>query len=215
MNEVLMKDIHAVRRNPAATTPKKVCFFCGVNWPHVNVCPAKGKTCNHCHKQNHFARCCKSRISAGQRESKFPQKFNERRSQVKQIDEQGTNSSSDEYVYTIKKQTPDTNKVVLTSITTSPTGGTVNEVNIDCRKRNFYTHIKINDITIRVNIDSGASVNIIDNTSFEKLTRQNNIHLMRSKIKLFLLPLKHPSTSKGISKLQLNQEQKLPQPNFM
>jgi hypothetical protein len=136
MNETPMKDIHAVRRNPAATTPKKVCFFCGLNWPHVNVCPAKGKTCNHCHKQNHCARCCKSRISAGQRESKFPQKFNERRSQVKQIDEQGTNSGSDEYVYTIKK-TRDTNKVVLTSITTSPTGGTVNEVNSDCRKRNF------------------------------------------------------------------------------
>ena len=58
---------------------------------------------------------------------------------------------------------------------------TVNEVNSDCRKRNFYTHIKINDITIRVNIDSGASVNIIDNTSSEKLTRQNNIHALDEK----------------------------------
>ncbi|CAB4026423.1 PREDICTED: uncharacterized protein LOC107336737 [Paramuricea clavata] len=197
MNETPMKDIHAVRRNLAATTPKKICFFCGLSWPHVNVCPAKGKTCNHCHKQNHFARCCKSKISAGQRESKFPQNSNERRSQVKQIDEQGTNSSSDEYVYTIKKQTPDTNKVVLTSITTSLTGGTVNEVNSDCRKRNFYTHIKINDITIHVNIDSGASVNIIDNTSFVKLTRQNNIHLMKSKIKLFAFATNTPLDIKG------------------
>jgi hypothetical protein len=35
--------------------------------------------------------------------SKLPQKFNERRSQVKQIDEQGTNSCSD--VYTCNKKT--------------------------------------------------------------------------------------------------------------
>ena len=52
------------------------------------------------------------------------------------------------------------------------------------------TLIKINDN--RVNIDPGASVNIIDNTSFEKLARQNNIHLMKRKRKLFAFATKTP-----------------------
>ena len=99
INETSSKDINALRRNSGITTPKKTCFYCGLSWPHVNDCPAKGKTCSYCHKQNHFARCCKSRSSAKntQRELDSPPKSNKRRPQVKQADKQGESSSSDEY----------------------------------------------------------------------------------------------------------------------
>lgn len=39
---------------------KKKCFRCGGSFPHTSECPAIGKTCNHCGKQNHFSTCCKS-----------------------------------------------------------------------------------------------------------------------------------------------------------
>ena len=188
-----MEIINALRQNSSITTPKKTCFYCGLNWPHVNECPAKGKTCNYCHQQNHFARCCKSRLSATktQHERNSPPKFNKRRPQVKQVDEQGESSSFDEYVYTINKNTLHP-KTTLNTITTSPKQETVHGVNNVTRKGKFYTHIKINDVTIRANVDSGASVNIIDKTTFEKVTHQSNIKLIRSQIKLFAYGTKTP-----------------------
>ena len=78
------------------TKPKRTCFYCGLSWPHVNECPVKGKTCNHCYKQNNFAQCCKSKLSATktQHERNSPPKFNKWKPQVKQVDEQGESFNS-------------------------------------------------------------------------------------------------------------------------
>ena len=131
-----------------------------------------------------------------QHERNSPPKFNKRRPQVKQVDEQGESSSSDEYVYTINKNTPHL-ITTLNTIIASPKQETVHDVNNVTRKGKFYTHIKINDVTIRANVDSGASVNIIDKTTFEKVTHQSNIKLMRSQIKLFAYATKTPLDIKG------------------
>ena len=37
---------------------RKTCFQCGGNYPHSRDCPAKGKKCNKCQKEDHFERCC-------------------------------------------------------------------------------------------------------------------------------------------------------------
>lgn len=46
--------------------------------------------------------------------------------------------------------------------TTLPQKQTVNEINNDSRKQSFHTNIKMNHTNSRANIESGASVNIID-----------------------------------------------------
>ena len=209
-NVTSSEDIHALRRNSSVTTPKKTCFYCGLSWPHPNECPAKGKTCNYCHKPNHFARCCKSRLSTAktQHDRNSPPKFKTRRPQVKQVDKQGESSSSDEYVYTINKNAPHPN-VTLNTIIASPTQVTVYDVNNVSRKSKFYTHIKVHDVTVRANIDSGASVNIIDNNTFEKVTRQSNIKLMKSKIKLFAYATKTPLDIKGYFETTVESDNKI------
>ena len=63
--------------------------------------------------------------------------------------------------------------------------------------KEIYTHVKINDVTIRTNIDSGASVNIIDSNTFAKVTRQRNMKLMKSKINLFANAAKTPLDIRG------------------
>jgi hypothetical protein len=40
----------------------KQCFNCGGRYPHVKdrPCPALGKKCKRCGKENHFEKCCRS-----------------------------------------------------------------------------------------------------------------------------------------------------------
>ena len=44
---------------------KTECRNCGGSYPHENgkTCPAKGKSCLNCHKQNHFAKMCRKKKS--------------------------------------------------------------------------------------------------------------------------------------------------------
>ena len=39
----------------------QTCFRCSGSYPHTAQCPAIQKTCNHCHRKNHFKRCCQNK----------------------------------------------------------------------------------------------------------------------------------------------------------
>ncbi|XP_077869380.1 uncharacterized protein LOC144360591 [Saccoglossus kowalevskii] len=57
-------------RGPGNGDKKQSCWGCGGKWPHdkKEKCPAWGKECRKCHKQNHFAKYCKSQ---GRTENNF------------------------------------------------------------------------------------------------------------------------------------------------
>ena len=40
----------------------ETCFQYGGNYPYSRDCSAKGKKCNKCQKEDHFERCCRSKI---------------------------------------------------------------------------------------------------------------------------------------------------------
>ncbi|KAK2718174.1 hypothetical protein QYM36_005478 [Artemia franciscana] len=50
-----------LQRVAPASHLKRQCYFCGGNYSPHHVCPAKGKTCAKCKRQNHFAKVCKSK----------------------------------------------------------------------------------------------------------------------------------------------------------
>ena len=55
--------------NPVPTQNKgRECWSCGRRdeLHRKELCPAYGKTCNHCHKPNHFAVKCRSRSKGKQ-----------------------------------------------------------------------------------------------------------------------------------------------------
>ena len=47
--------------NTTARKKPTTCHFCGMNWTseHRNRCPARGKKCNNCGIENHFAKVCR------------------------------------------------------------------------------------------------------------------------------------------------------------
>ena len=47
--------------NTTARKKPTTCHFCGMNWTpeHRNRCPARGKKCNNCGIDNHFAKLCR------------------------------------------------------------------------------------------------------------------------------------------------------------
>ncbi|XP_065066522.1 uncharacterized protein LOC135692352 [Rhopilema esculentum] len=67
------KGITQQKRNSANLPSRKpaICYNRGFDYPHRNKpCPAKGKVCSYCKKQNHFTRCCRQRQKSQQNREK-------------------------------------------------------------------------------------------------------------------------------------------------
>lgn len=133
-----------------ASSSSSTCRRCGGTYPHADVCPAQGKKCHNCNKYNHFKKMCRQ-PNTRRNQSRGASGGGARR-HVNSIPEESEDSSEDEYTYGINvvgKQ----NKV--------PT-----------------TQIKINNATCKLLIDTGASVNILDDETYKnigspKLTKSN------------------------------------------
>ena len=148
--------------NPRETNRSRKCFNCGNNYPHLDgICPAKGKACRLCQKMNHFARCCRSthrnvkpdtgvnnveaRTTAPQRQDPTSA------STINQGNPNPADSSSDdEYIL---------------SLGNSKTHATKSKV------KSPKVHVKVRNMPTEMMIDTGASVDIIDEHAFARLQK--------------------------------------------
>ena len=134
------------------------CLFCGKSHERDrNKCPAFGKTCTKCRKQNHFARCCNSYASSSHK-----------------VHEICDESSSEEELF---------------NVTLGETDGENNtyEVRNNFGKKLFATML-IEDKQVRMQIDSGASCNILPKkfvpaNAFITETDKELVTFCKSKIK--------------------------------
>ena len=142
------------QRNSANTPARKPATYynCGFDYSHRDKpCPAQGKTCSYCKKQNHFTRCCKQR-----------QKNQQNREKVNTVkDDTSSDDSSEEYVYCMDKTNAHTKKL--------------------------ETKLTINGQEVLFLIDTGASVNILDESRSTKSIPQGNQSHSRSLTQRFLL----------------------------
>ena len=134
----------------------KTCFNCGGEFPHKEKpCPAKNKTCTKCGKQNHFAKQCRNG-SRNERRSYKPRESQRELRPVKQSDnESSSNSDSDptEYCYAVRN-----------------------------KQKHPQTSVSINGQLIKMTIDTGSSINVIDKNTFAKL---RNITLKPTSVKAY------------------------------
>ena len=140
---------------------QRKCFNCGNNYPHINGrCPAQGKTCRLCQKMNHFARCCRSmRRNADNIQQVVPeteitnyQKATVSARQAFPSTQPSVvdSSSDDEYAFTTQSQKHVTRK---------------------SKMKSPKVHVNINNTPREVVIDTGASVDIIDQATFSRIQK--------------------------------------------
>ena len=136
------KNASKVKQN-AAAKPKKCCFYCGGEYPHSSVCPAKGKTCRSCSKIGHFASVCRSNSNKKQVGGKVVPEV--------QLSDLVSSSSEDEVVYTVNSPakrgiTLQTKINKVTLLLAVDSGATVNLLN----KRDFQAvNKKVSPITLQ------------------------------------------------------------------
>ena len=164
---------------PASTTQTGrssiVCYCCG-NAGHRAKdprCPAEGMSCNNCHKRGHFARVCRQPRSVNksptQNYKNMPQDGREINNKQNtgshgamryvsgaSLPVPGESSSDDEYVF-----------------------------ELGAAGKMPHAIVKIGDFPFDLIVDSGATVNVLDNTTFLKITANRPITLSETRLKLF------------------------------
>ena len=118
------------------------CYNCGGSYPHKNSdCPAKGKTCNKCGKANHFAKICYSRSHSVRKPTKYSKKHVNPVSKQPGSEVQSTSDSDCDYLYAFDNK--DQSRTLITA--------------------------KVNDFQCKLLVDTGASVNVLDEATYNSL----------------------------------------------
>ena len=153
----------------------KKCDYCGKSHkPGASNCPAKGKKCNKCSRFNHFSAVCKSSSSNGRKfERSFDRSKTGRRVGCVTVEKEDEN---DGYVYSVSFGNLDL-----------PT----TEVEMAEEK-----------LKLKMLIDTGCSLNIIDEPTFEKFRVKPKLESVSGQV--FGFQNKSPLTFRGEFKTQIS-----------
>jgi hypothetical protein len=140
------------------------CFYCGYDYPHKTICPAKGKQCKLCKKYNHFERCCKL-----------------------------TNKQVNAFEATTAKEKPKMASSIVALPTQSALTGTPSGISItkmfscktDGGKSRVYAPVEIFGNELIVLVDSGCEQNIIDQATYEKMVTKPSLRTTNIRLKVY------------------------------
>ena len=155
---------HAVQR----------CRNCSGSWPHEggrHSCPAFGKQCRTCNKSNHFASVCRSKPGPIPNATLRPPRPNHMRRNkyhVKQLDEQFNHLMVDEES---EEEDEDYENYVYT------TRSTLNSLP--------HFEVCINDQSFNILADSGATVNLLSEADFKRITPSPQLKPSNAKIQAY------------------------------
>jgi len=191
------------RQPPTQRQQSATCRYCGGHFPHPggrSACPAYGSTCHQCSKTGHFSRVCRSQptnqpagsSSRHQNRGRFPSRQLQHQP-ADQPREQRSNHHRPVHrsIRQVTESQPDQN---LADEDSEDSGEYLFHVNHQSSKQPQVT-VKVNNDNLNFVIDSGASVNILDESSFSKLRPQPS--LKRAQSNIYTYGAKSPLSLKG------------------
>ena len=156
------------------------CCYCGLLGAHVKGkdCRAFGKKCNKCHKWNNFAVVCKSQSNRFRKQK--PGKVKRR---IKKTTEAGESTSSDDEFFGQAEEHLSQAKKV------KQIGGV--GTTSRCVK------VKLNEVDVQMEADSGADVNIMDEHQFKAFVHRSSDKRVPQPSNVKLYTLQHKLDVKG------------------
>ena len=125
------------------------CKFCGHQHERNRAkCPAYGQICSSCGTPNHFAVKCGKKSS----DSKKPSQKSKHRKVHQLADSDDASYSSEEEILSVSSQ------------------NAVNTVEMSEFKSKIFAHIEIEDVLVKMQVDSGASCNVLPHKFLPKDT---------------------------------------------
>ena len=134
-----------------------ICQQCGLIWPHrTKPCPAKGQSCNKCGKPNHFAKMCRTKVLTQTQSSQRSIQEGVKQVSCKVPVAESESSSDDEYLYALN------HKSSIPQVT-----------------------VHFNQISVDMIVDTGASIDILDEDTYTRVNHNNTFTLQPSTKRLF------------------------------
>ena len=119
-----------------------MCHYCGYDLPH-RVCPARGKRCSACGKCNHFSQVCQSSGKSSKQDN----------GSVYSVQKDPQHFSDEDYDYSFSVNTREHDNILSTKNNSS---------------RLPSCSVQIFGTPVLMTIYSGASVNIVDQSTYEQ-----------------------------------------------
>ena len=186
LNLVQAQDNHStkLRRNPRHPNAKELtlqpppspCGYCGYKHNKEDRCPARGQICHNCNKANHFSSVCRAVPNRKENRTKFKQNAP---LGIKKTTETDSTSSDDEYFIDTLKNTLN-----------------VKEISAPGMKTKTVT-VRLDDVDVQVEPDSGADVNLMDEHQFKALLHRTKTKPSLEHCKAKLNTLQHQLEVKG------------------
>ena len=157
--------------NSTKNSDKIRCYGCGRNG-HIHgakECPALGQQCNFCGGLNHFENICKRK------------KFNKGQWNKKENNFEKSSAFKKKFNNVLTKDDSSDEEEYLFSL-----------------NKSTDITIKIDEMPVEFLRDSGASINIIDDNTFNKLKRSININLLPTTTKIYAYNSHEPLQLKGV-----------------
>jgi hypothetical protein len=136
-----------------------VCKYCGQQTPHKGRCKARGATCNKCKKKGHFAVVCQSKTYKAYKP-------------IEQLQEEGSDNEDPQVSYKFDQLTWKLDQVTAdTKAMSQPS------------EYNTKVTIRVQDQRLKVQVDSGAEVNVMDYKTYKTLHKRPPLRNSGAKLK--------------------------------
>uniref|UniRef100_A0A3P9JTB0 ribonuclease H n=1 Tax=Oryzias latipes TaxID=8090 RepID=A0A3P9JTB0_ORYLA len=138
-----LEELHVVRQKERKSQEKGIsCRYCGRTHERIkSKCPAYGKNCKKCGRENHFAITCRS----------------------KTVRKENTPREKRKTVHTVTEQDSDSGKDILTVTAITQTAEEVNQFDegVGKKKEQLFAGMMIDNSLVQFQIDCGATCNVI------------------------------------------------------